>query len=82
VRPARAAAIRGIQLPTERNTAPGADAGDVADAVVAARPRLTTVPARIRRIDRARQEKGIDWSALQLAALDWGLPSPQPTRGD
>jgi hypothetical protein len=49
------------------------------DAVVAARSRLTVVPARIRHINHALQDMGIDWSAPPLVRLDPGLAAEQPT---
>ncbi len=80
VRAAFTAAVRGIRLPGGLDAAPGTDPGDVADAVVAARPRLTVIPARVRRIDRALQGMGVDWSAPPLARLDPGLAAEQPGR--
>lgn len=82
VRAAFAAAIKTIRLPARLDAAPGTDPDDVADAVVAARPRLTMIPARIRRIDAALQDMGIDWSAPRLAGLDPGLADEPPARDD
>src|SRR5260370_39741622 len=69
-----------MRLPGGLDAARGPDPGDVADAVVAARPRLTVIPARGRRIDRALQGMGVDWSAPPLARLDPGLAAEQPGR--
>lgn len=51
---------------------PGAAPEDVAEAAVAAGQRFPTVTARIRRIDRALAQRGIDWSRPGLARLDPG----------
>ncbi|GAA3493901.1 hypothetical protein GCM10019016_010000 [Streptomyces prasinosporus] len=48
---------------------------------LAATGRLATlVPARIRRLDEAIRDLGVDWSAPQLAALDRGVGMMEPAR--
>src|SRR5260370_18635897 len=69
-----------MRLPGGLDAARGPDPGVVAAAVVAARRRLTVIPARVRRIDRALQGMGVDWSAPPLARLDPGLAAEQPGR--
>ena len=55
---------------------------DVADAAVAAGMRFTMVPARIRRIDRALAQHGVNWSWPELAKLSPGRSSPRPVTSD
>ena len=71
VRAAFAAAVTSIRLPIEA-AMPGAAPEDVADAAVAAGQRIQVVPARIRRIDHALAQRGMDWSWPELARLDPG----------
>jgi hypothetical protein len=81
VRAAFADAITGIRLPVEADMPPGAAPEDVADAAVAAGPRFTMVPARIRRIDYDLAQRGVNWSLPELAAIDPGRSDPRPDSG-
>jgi hypothetical protein len=74
VRSAFAAAVTRIRLPVEAALA-GAAPEDIAEAAAADGLRFTMVPARIRRIDHALAQHGLDWSWLELARLD-----PRPVR--
>jgi hypothetical protein len=80
VRVAFAAAVTSIGLPIEA-AMPGAEPQDVAAAAVTAGQRFTMVPARIRRIDHALAERGIDWSLPELARLDPGRSDSPPDSG-
>jgi len=82
VRTSFADAVTGIRLPVEAGMPPGAAPEDVADAAVAAGTRFTMVPARIRRIDRALAQRGVDWSLPELARLDPGRSSSRPAGSD
>ncbi len=82
VRASFADAVTGIRLPVEAGMPPGAAPEDVADAAVAAGTRFTMVPARIRRIDRALAQRGVDWSLPELARLDPGRSSSRPAGSD
>jgi hypothetical protein len=77
VRAAFATAVTRIRLPVEAAMA-GAAPEDVADAAVAAGLRGPMVPARIRRIDQALAQRGIDWSWPELARLDPGRSDSLP----
>ena len=57
---------------------PGAAPEDVADAAVTAGQRIPMVPARIRRIDHALAQRGINWSWPELARLDPGRSDEPP----
>ena len=72
VRSAFIAAITGIKLPVEA-AMPGAAPDDIADAAVAAGLRSTMLPGRIRRIDHALAQRGINWSTPQIAGMDPGV---------
>ena len=78
VRAAFAAAVTSIELPVEA-AMPGAAPEDVADAAVTAGQRIPMVPARIRRIDHALAQRGINWSWPELARLDPGRSDYPPT---
>ena len=82
VRAAFAAAIASIRLPVEAGMPPGAAPEDVADAAVAVGQRFTVVPARIRRIDHALAQRGVNWSSPEIAAMDPGRFGEPPTAGD
>jgi len=82
VRSAFDAAARSVKLAAEKHGLPDASPEDIADAVVASGARLTMVPARIRHIDRALRECGVDWSAPELAALDPGRSDERTTQAD
>jgi hypothetical protein len=82
VRTAFADAVTGIRLPVEASMPPGAAPEDVADAAVAAGTRFTMMPARIRRIDRALAQRGVNWSWPELAKLDPGRSSSLPVGSD
>ena len=61
---------------------PGAAPEEVADAAVAAGQPIQVIPARIRRIDRALAQRGIDWSWPELARLDPGRSDSPPSASD
>jgi hypothetical protein len=82
VRTAFADAVTSIRLPVEASMPPGAAPEDVADAAVAAGTRFTMMPARIRRIDRALAQRGVNWSWPELAKLDPGQSSSRPAGSD
>jgi hypothetical protein len=82
VRTAFAEAVTGIRLSVETNMPPGAAPEDVAEAAVASGTRFTMMPARIRRIDRALAERGVNWSWPELAKLDPGRSSSLPAGSD
>jgi hypothetical protein len=82
VRTVFAAVATSIGLTAERDAGPDAAPEDIADAVVASGARPTMVPARIRRIDRALQKSGFDWSAPELTAIDPGRSDPRLTQSD
>ena len=77
VRAALADALTSIRLPAEA-AMPGAAPEEVADAAVAAGQRMPMVPGRIRRIDQALAQRGIDWSWPELARLDPGRSGSSP----
>jgi hypothetical protein len=77
VRASFADAIDDIRLPGEASMPPDAAPDDAADAAVAARPRFTVVPTRIRRIDHALAQRGVNWAPPELAAIDPGRSDPQ-----
>lgn len=81
VRASIADAISGIRLPGEAGMPPGAAPEDAADAAVAARLRLTVVPARVRRIDRDLAQRGVNWALPELAAIDPGRSDPRADGG-
>src|SRR6266567_222444 len=82
VRAAFADAVTSIRLPVEASMPPGTAPEDIADAAVAAGPRFTMMPARIRRIDRALAQRGVNWSWPELAKLDPGRSSTRPACSD
>jgi hypothetical protein len=82
VRAAFAAAASDIGLPVEATLPPGTPLEDAAEAAVAARTRFTLVPARIRRIDHALAQGGVDWAAPAFAGLDPGLGQDNSTSSD
>jgi len=75
-------AVTSIRLPVEASMPPGTAPEDIADAAVAAGPRFTMMPARIRRIDRALAQRGVNWSWPELAKLDPGRSSTRPACSD
>ena len=77
VRAALADAHTSIRLPAEA-AMPGAAPEEVADAAVTAGQRMPMVPGRIRRIDQALAQRGIDWSWPELARLDPGRSGSPP----
>jgi hypothetical protein len=81
VRSAFTAAIDSIKLPIEGGM-PGAAPEDVADAAVDADLRPTMPPGRIRRIDHALAQHGINWSTPEIAAMDPGRSDEPPTVSD
>jgi|SRR5450756_1954096 len=80
VRAAFAAAVTSIRLPVEAAMR-GASPEDIAEAAVKAGQQIQMVPARIRRIDRALTQRGIDWSWPELARLDPGRSDSRPDSG-
>jgi hypothetical protein len=80
VRASFAAAGGGARLPVEASMPSGAAPEDVADAAVAVGQRFTIVPARMRRIDRALAQHGVDWS--WSAELDPGRSDSRLTGSD
>lgn len=75
VREAFAGAASAVRLELEAMMPAGSEPEDVADAAVAAGLTATIVPARVRRIDKALANAGINWGATDVAKLD---PNPQP----
>jgi hypothetical protein len=81
VRSAFSAVIDGIKLPVEAGM-PGAAPEEVADAAVAAGLRGTMLPGRIRLIDQALAQRGVDWSVPEIAGMDPGRSDDPPTVRD
>jgi hypothetical protein len=82
VRAAFGAAASSIQLPAEATLLPGTAPEDAGEAAVAAGMRFTMVPTRIRRIDHALAQRGVNWAAPEFARLDPGFGQDQPTSSD
>jgi hypothetical protein len=82
VREAFVEAVSNVTLSVEAKMPSGATPEDIADAAVAAGQRVTIVPARIRRIDRALEKQGVNWSHPDLAKLDPGRSDPRLTEND
>jgi hypothetical protein len=82
VRAAFVSATNRVEVSVQRDLPPDSTTEDVADAAVKAGLRATMVPTRIRRIDKALAQLGMDWAAPELAALDPGSPSAPMTSND